>query len=80
MEKKYHVFLISPCTCYPAVPGIPSHSDIETLRSLRDAIIKLKPGYGKVCALEVLEVDGFGSPTLSSHARIEMIRDTLHSS
>lgn len=78
MEKKYHVFLISPCTCYPVVPGIPSHTDLDTLTSLRDAIIKLKPGYGKFCALEVLEVDNFGSPTVSSHATIEMIRDSLH--
>ena len=80
MEKKYHVFLISPCTCYPVVPGIPSNSDIESLRELRDTIIKLKPGYGKFCALEVLEVDGYGSPTFSSHAAIEMIRNTLGTS
>jgi hypothetical protein len=80
MEKKYHVFLISPCTCYPVVPGISSNSDIESLKALRDTIIKLKPGYGKFCALEVLEVDGFGSPTFSSHTAIEMIRNTLGTS
>ena len=80
MEKKYHVFLISPCTCYPVVPGIPSNSDIESLRELRDTIIKLKPGYGKFCALEVLEVDGYGSPTSSSHAAIETIRNSLGTS
>jgi hypothetical protein len=77
MEKKYSVFSISPCSCYPIVPGVPSNSDVVALKLLREAIILLKPGHGKQWGLEILEVDKWGSPTPDAHRHVEEIRKLL---